>query len=85
MELLEGGGYLGWVGVYHELHYLVRQNHGAVKEHVRELIFSQKAIRQWTYKDHYFPNLTAEEKAHWERHSGKYSFRGQRVWGRFSA
>ena len=31
VELPEGGGYLGWVGVYHELHCLVEWNHCVVK------------------------------------------------------
>lgn len=30
----------------------------------------EKILRQWKYKSHYFPNLTAEEDAHFEKHTG---------------
>lgn len=32
---------------------------------------AQKIIRQWTYRDHYYPKLTAGERGRWEMHSGK--------------
>ncbi|MCJ1285827.1 hypothetical protein MMC26_005168 [Xylographa opegraphella] len=50
VELPEGGGYLSWLGAFHELHCL-------------------KFVRQWTYKDHYHPNLTVEEVVHYQEHS----------------
>lgn len=79
IELPEGGGHLAWLAVYHELHCLVsrrlRQDHFFnVISHtdLAKLIrWHQKVIRRWTYQDHYYPNLTAKERNHWEVHSGK--------------
>ena len=30
----------------------------------------KKTLRQWKYKSHYFPNLTDEEHAYFEKHTG---------------
>lgn len=70
--LPEGGGYLSWLGAYHELHCLV--SHIAQGFHRSSWLMldpkSQKIIRQWTYRDHYHPNLTSEEIGRHEMHSG---------------
>jgi hypothetical protein len=42
---LPGGGYLAWLGVFHELHCV-------------------KMLRQWSWREHYFPNMTAHEHRH---------------------
>ncbi|KAI1865358.1 uncharacterized protein JN550_008406 [Neoarthrinium moseri] len=42
---LPNGGYLAWLGVFHELHCV-------------------KMLRQWSWREHYFPNLTAHEHQH---------------------
>lgn len=42
---LPNGGYLAWLGVFHELHCV-------------------KMLRQWSWREHYFPNLTAQEHRH---------------------
>ncbi|KAL7621420.1 hypothetical protein AAE478_008742 [Parahypoxylon ruwenzoriense] len=42
---LPKGGYLAWLGVFHELHCV-------------------KILRQWSWREHYFPNMTAHEHAH---------------------
>ncbi|KAK3208240.1 hypothetical protein GRF29_77g43187 [Pseudopithomyces chartarum] len=39
---LPGGGYMAWLGVFHELHCI-------------------KMVRQWVYRDHYYPNMTNDE------------------------
>ncbi|KAK7182248.1 hypothetical protein PSPO01_11721 [Paraphaeosphaeria sporulosa] len=39
---LPGGGYMAWLGVFHELHCI-------------------KMVRQWVYRDHYYPNITEDE------------------------
>ena len=81
VELPEGGGFLAWLGVYHELHCLVSRrlrqdqffkviSHTDLAKLIR---WHQKVIRRWTYQDHYYPNLTPEERNHWEVHSGELS------------
>ena len=35
----------------------------------------QKMLRQWNYRQHYHPNLTEEERPHWDIHAGKLSSR----------
>jgi hypothetical protein len=47
---LPGGGYMAWLGVFHELHCI-------------------KMVRQWAYRDHYHPNITAEEIEEWSIHA----------------
>ncbi|KAK3390366.1 hypothetical protein B0H63DRAFT_446489 [Podospora didyma] len=42
---LPGGGYLAWLGVFHELHCV-------------------KMLRQWSWREHYFPNMTAHDHMH---------------------
>ncbi|KAK1759955.1 putative Tat pathway signal sequence [Echria macrotheca] len=42
---LPRGGYLAWLGVFHELHCV-------------------KMLRQWSWREHYFPNMTAHEHMH---------------------
>jgi hypothetical protein len=42
---LPNGGYLAWLGVFHELHCV-------------------KMLRQWSWREHYFPNMTAREHTH---------------------
>lgn len=46
---LPGGGYLAWLGVFHELHCV-------------------KMLRQWSYREHYHPNMTAHDRQHLEVH-----------------
>ncbi|KAK0702005.1 hypothetical protein B0T26DRAFT_735537 [Lasiosphaeria miniovina] len=45
VALPEGGGYLAWLGVFHELHCV-------------------KMLRQWSWREHYFPNMTAHDHMH---------------------
>lgn len=40
----DGSGYVGSLGVYHQLHCL-------------------KRIQRWTYRDYYYPNMTAQEES----------------------
>jgi len=48
---LPGGGYLAWLGVFHELHCV-------------------KMLRQWSYREHYHPNITSHEHQHLMVHIG---------------
>ncbi|PVI08123.1 hypothetical protein DM02DRAFT_621665 [Periconia macrospinosa] len=45
IELPEGGGYMAWLGVFHELHCI------------------------WIYRDHYHPNLNADDVEEWSIHA----------------
>ncbi|TVY58744.1 Oxidase ustYa [Lachnellula cervina] len=50
VELPENGGYMAWLGVYHQLHCI-------------------KMLRQWNYREHYHPNITEEDRPHWDIHA----------------
>ncbi|TVY82612.1 Cyclochlorotine biosynthesis protein R [Lachnellula suecica] len=49
VELPEGG-YMAWLGVYHQLHCI-------------------KMLRQWNYREHYHPNITEDDRPHWDIHA----------------
>lgn len=68
VPLPNGGGFLAWLEIFHELHCVV----SAVSCGGELCLTHQlkKVLRQWKYKSHYFPNLTAEEAAHIEKHTG---------------
>ncbi|KAI0199449.1 hypothetical protein F4808DRAFT_432520 [Astrocystis sublimbata] len=61
-----------WLGVFHQLHCIVRC-HLLTKLPLHYLkLPSQKMLRQWIYRDHYHPNLTESDQAHWESHIGMF-------------
>ncbi|KAH8602300.1 hypothetical protein B0O99DRAFT_708021 [Bisporella sp. PMI_857] len=49
VELPEGG-YLAWLGVFHEVHCV-------------------KLLRQWKYKENYYPNITEKQRFDLESHT----------------
>ena len=76
VALPEKGGYLGWMGVFHELHCIVSTTYGVpnkVYPRFAEycMFLSQRMLREWTYRDYYHQNLSNEEKSHLGSHIGK--------------
>ena len=63
---LPRGGYLAWLGAFHQLHCVVRTDQVGLKLADHEM---QKMLRQLNYRDHYHPNLTVKELADWQVHT----------------
>ncbi|TVY26375.1 Cyclochlorotine biosynthesis protein O [Lachnellula hyalina] len=57
VELLEGGGYMAWLGIFHELHCVVSSPS------------EMKILRQWKYKEHYFKDNSEGENRLLESHT----------------
>ena len=37
-------------------------------------------LRQWNYREHYHPNVTEEERPHWDIHAGQYFSMTQKLY-----
>ncbi len=69
LEMRDGSGYLVPLSVYHELHCIVCSQRS--RKHYRpSLTESQKVLRHWFYKDHYFADLTGSELTRKHSHAG---------------
>ena len=79
VELWEGG-YLASLGVYHELHCLVSSAH---RFHdiphtlvcpcwLIKIIFPQRRLKLYLYKDIYYPNLDQAEQEYEVSHLGRH-------------
>ena len=67
---LPHGGYLAWLGVYHQLHCVVRaMKHYGKSSWDQSDRRMQKMLRQLNYRDHYHPNLTTQDQADWQVHA----------------
>ncbi|KAF6229071.1 hypothetical protein HO133_007185 [Letharia lupina] len=62
VQLPRDRGYLAWLGVFHELHCLTGLKF-AYK-------IMQKLLRQWKYKEQYFPNMTSAQAYDMDSHTG---------------
>ena len=60
--------YIAGMSVFHELHCLVRLP-CASRPSAND---AQKRLRQYNYRDHYFPNITADEERLNRLHTGQY-------------
>ena len=78
VQLPEGGGYMAWLGVYHELHCIVGRQTSIPMINIGLNSTTQKMLRQWNYREHYHPNISEEERTHWDIHAGN-DFR-QPIW-----
>lgn len=77
VPLPEGGGYLGWMGVFHELHCIVRRilREPDVNEtgYFRAKFMPQRMLREWNYRSYYHAELSAKEQKHLGSHIGIYA------------
>ena len=77
VELATSDRHLVWLGVFHDLHCIV-SSRGASPAFlelpsnrlIAQLVL-QKMLRQWNYRDHYYPRMTVAEKAHLSSHAGE--------------
>ncbi|CAF9913551.1 hypothetical protein IMSHALPRED_001378 [Imshaugia aleurites] len=60
VALTEGGGFLGWMGVFHGLH--------CVKRVLADNYAGKNMLRKWNYKEYYHAGLSAKEKEHLASH-----------------
>ena len=69
VQLAHGKGYLGSLGVYHELHCLVRP---AVHRSLTsfDLTFQQRRIKLWLHRDLYYPTINQTEAEYEVGHLG---------------
>lgn len=84
VELREGGGYLGWMGVFHGLHCIVRRllllhltcrfrkmgRQEKRMETCADLCRAKNMLRKWNYKEHYHSGLSVKEEEHLGSHVG---------------
>ncbi|MCJ1261073.1 hypothetical protein MMC22_000937 [Lobaria immixta] len=80
VALPEGGGYLGWLGAFHELHCIVSylfiyfRFHGRGSERNESrwqgLNMAQDMLRRWNYRSYYHPNVSDVEEEHMLSHVG---------------
>lgn len=74
VQLPEGGGYLAWMGVFHELHCVVRKRHKTSSlrevEQVRADCVTQRMLREWNYRSYYHADVSADEQNHLASHIG---------------
>lgn len=84
VALIEGGGYLGWMGVFHGLHCIV----GLLPSYLRNQKIKKKKekrekksrayadcagknmLRKWNYREHYHAGLSVKEQEHLGSHVG---------------
>jgi len=67
---LPDGGYMAWLGVYHEMHCVVSLT-DILPQIPSNLYDLQKMLRQWKYRDYYYPDIKLEDEAHRSLHAGK--------------
>lgn len=68
IALLDGSGFLAETAVYHELHCIVRSSWPGIPF---LLIPLQKRIRRHLSLDHYYPNMTEDQRRREGPHVGK--------------
>ena len=63
---LEGGGYLAWLGVFHQLHCTISGHPWLLgAANTKE----QKMLRQLNYRNTYHPNITRSQSGDWQVHA----------------
>lgn len=78
LKMRDGSGSLAVLGVYHELHCVVRPPYfhtsevfGDMPWVANNLLLFQKRLRKWFYREYYYPNQTELEFNERMTHAGK--------------